>query len=103
MNDFDKALEIIRERGMCKNMLRDEEDRVCIYGALSLAVYSDKECYPLCVAARNHLDKTAYSLFPDRSLHCKDAAAINDHPDTTLEDIELILKHASYEWELTHE
>lgn len=102
MNIYDQALEVIRERGMCKLYMEDN-GHYCIYGALWVA--SGKA-----VRGDEFLDAVAETLFPQRIRdgvnqpwwRANAAATANNHPDTTQEDVELILKHASYEWELLH-
>lgn len=94
MNDFDKALELLHERGWYQGMLESSDGRLCLVGTLDRA--TSGQWIP---SEWDMLIRVACQLFPKRGA---DAPAINDHKDTTLEDIELILKHASYEWEQQH-
>lgn len=100
MNDFDKALDVIHEKGWIKGMLRDHYGHVCLVGSLDVVL----KTYDLASRipsgrAWSTLYNVCQSLYPERG---DMPYKINDHPDTTLEDVELILKHASYEWEATH-
>jgi hypothetical protein len=104
MNVFEKALGIIQERGMTKYHLEDIYGRVCLYGALNLAS-TGRTLSTTDWRFREHLDRVVHSLFPDRGTRTPfygEAAYINNHLDTTQEDVELILKHAAYEWDLLH-
>lgn len=111
MNIFDEALAIISARGICKGELEDSHGRVCIYGALRRANLNKPHpsYFSWDPFEARHMDQVALRLFPDRREdHLRGpgqnetAAAVNNHPNTTLEDVQLILKHASYEWDLQH-
>lgn len=101
-NPFPRALEIIRRRGMAKDIQEDSKGRVCLYGALSLAAYG--HTYNGVYPHREIMDGQAKFLFPDRYGYgwSDSAASVNNHPDTTQEDVELILKHSAYEWDLQY-
>jgi hypothetical protein len=103
------AADIMAERGHCKNALTDEEGRLCLEGALRVATgytlepipfpcsSEEKESFdnwslllwrPVAGAARDllHLD--------DSTRTCCSVSGYNDHPDTTKEDVVLLLKRA---------
>lgn len=114
-NPFVKALEVMQERGMCKFTQEDAEGHVCVYGALSIALYG-----ATCVGLMKQggvrwdptyenngplMDSVAKRLFaddPDYRLYGSGAAGINNRPDSTQEDVELILKHCIAEWDELH-
>ena len=111
MNQFDKAKEYIRLYGHNKNGFygrssgsRDiENPSACIFGALAKA--NDlREDYgnALVSPAAEILSKIASEQFPDRMdnrlimpMNHGPAVSFNDHPDTTPEDVFLVLEKAS--------
>lgn len=103
MNVFDQAHGVIHDRGMCKFELEDNDGHVCLNGALNVAFTGSATCWGVMAeqrAERAHLCRVAHGLFPDRILnHYQEPSHVNNHPDTTQEDVELILKHAAYEWD----
>lgn len=105
MNKFDEALDIIRARGWCQNVLEDSEGHVCAFGALNVATNGTSH-YSDWTGGEYHsrLTDVACTLFPDRigGGAFASAADVNNHSQTTQEDVELMLKHASYEWDLAH-
>lgn len=94
-NPYVKALEIMQERGMCKGLQEDDEGHVCLVGAYSIAVCGE----PYTCFSTTLMDHVATDLFPNRGPW---AAAVNNNPKTTQEDVELILKHCIGEWEIEH-
>ena len=99
-----QALEILRERGMCKHQLEDSGGRVCAYGALNIA-YSGNSQHTVFVSQGDDgwtsdsiaLLQTAKALFPDRSLDYESLAVFNNHEDTTQEDLELVFEKTAVE------
>src|SRR5690242_4730200 len=111
MNVFDRAVEVLRRDGWTQNVATNEKGEHCLYGALVLA--SEHDLGTLWWDnLEKFTDRVASELFPDRVTYkstpkhfCRDhsaGASVNNHWLTTQEDVELILKHASYEWELLH-
>src|SRR5258708_3696687 len=113
MNEFDIAAEVLQTQGFCKFISEDKHGHVCVYGALTYknAVMYNHDKY---IQMSEVLDRVACKLFPERAVPFGDgtsstgnrlgrgaqkysAAHINNHPDTTMEDMLLVLKHASYE------
>lgn len=102
MNTLQEALDIIRERGMCKKVQQDEQGRVCLHGALRIA-QNGVGCQGT-PKEMNALYNSIQLLFPNR-LHkwigpdSLGFASFNNHYDTTQEDLELALKHAIHSLE----
>lgn len=102
MNVFDRALEVIHERGMCKGMLEDEDGHVCLNGALNYALTGNSRQWGN-MRYYGFVKDVAQGLFPERGCVGQTSPAPhNNHPDTTQEDVELILKHSAYEWDMLH-
>lgn len=100
-----KVMDILREYGWHQGSMVGPDSSFCILGALQRAYgRTDLEedmgmridAYRTYRSMRNRLNSVAQELFPDRIHGCaiEYVAAVNDHPKTTLEDIELICKHA---------
>lgn len=88
----ERAMKEIREKGWCKNSFRKETGEICLATAFhdacqSLGVSS------VVYATTWYLQfvQTIGTLFPDRRAGL--LLSFNDHPDTTEEDILLVLKH----------
>ena len=113
MNQFDKAKEYIRLYGHTKNGFygrssgsRDiENPPACLFGAVAKANNLEEEYGKVLTSpAAKILSKVASEQFPDRidedipsrflNEH-RPAVAFNDHPDTTPQDIFLVLEKAS--------
>lgn len=91
-NVYWKALDILRERGMIKGHL-ENENGVCAIGALRLAM-TDPPPHPVIIppSITTQLGKIAGELFPGRSSVKNSVIGFNDHPDTTQEDLELVFE-----------
>jgi hypothetical protein len=98
MNLYEKALNIIQERGLAKETSIDGAGHVCIRGALCLAMNDCRERGP----AFKFVDQAASRLFPTRAKGST-SVEFNDHPATTQQDVELVLQHAAREWTMLHE
>lgn len=92
MNDGTKlwdALDLLRRDGWCKGTAGLPDMPKCIIGAA------------MCAGADVHdqraLDEVACEQYTDRLNHerLRPAAAFNDHPDTTFEDVERVLEKAA--------
>lgn len=94
---IDRAMDLLCERGWCKNHLRDVQGQMCVDGALRTADGQD-------LYRANNLNGspaywTAYTTVcheARRELAGTGVAAFNDHPKTTLEDVLLAGKRAAH-------
>lgn len=86
-NPHRKAIEVLAERGWTKGTLEDANG-VCIIGAC-LHAYRFFELSPI----RDVVEEQ----YPERVKRpgFSPVAAFNDHPDTTLEDVILVLEKAA--------
>lgn len=114
--DYSKISDALDEKGWIKGDLRSANG-LCLIGAARYAngllggqggVYlEDEEKYYEAANETNEVINTlaavAERLFPGRTTHFNDrfhlapAAQFNDHPDTTLEDVKMVIKHAGSE------
>jgi hypothetical protein len=97
LSDFTGKVERELERhGWCERGPYDSDGRICLVVAISQVLAAGADELPLhCTESpgwhlNNMASEVAASLFPGRGDH---AYEVNDHPDTTREDISLILKH----------
>lgn len=96
---FRDALDLLRKDGWCKNNLHQPTGERCAYGAL-LDVQEGRAFDLMC-----DLGDVASDLFPIRAGFISGfsgrgrmsggALQVNNHPDTTFEDIEVIFEKAA--------
>lgn len=99
MSDIDKVIDYINEKGWHKGDLVGKDGSVCIIGAIQHCGHFNELADELDVLDER-IQPAVEKLFPDRFkpgrlLH--PVAKFNDHPDTTREDVMLVLKHAKGE------
>lgn len=86
------AAELIRVRGLCKNVMFDDEGRHCAVGALfetTIGLEWQDELLPF-------LNSTAAEMFPGQfEFGHADLVQFNNHPDTTAEDVIFVLEKAA--------
>jgi hypothetical protein len=92
-NPFRRALQGWTENQWCQGGLSDEQNRLCIIGRIC-SVTTFKEQGPTC----HFLNKIASQMFPDRT-RIGYAFPVNDHPDTTFQDIQSILEKCAVRWD----
>jgi len=91
--DARTAISLLRERGWSKGSAVDGEGRVCMAVALNGGeVAVTPEGFRFNVMTWHTALSLITSIFPGRTGN-RTVADFNDHPDTTLEDIMLVLKH----------
>lgn len=84
-----EALDLLRRDGWCKGKQEDERGRHCIVGAAHcVGAYQEDFIALDAVAEQQYLDRVGSGLLVP-------AAALNDHPDTTFEDIERVMEKAA--------
>lgn len=84
---------VLNEKGWIKGKMVTE-DGVCLVGAYRTLLY-DGRSYPT-----QRVKDAIRELFPERSGNCTSTMPFfNDHPDTTREDVSLVIKHAGYKME----
>jgi hypothetical protein len=94
-----RAAEIMSERGHCKNALTDEEGRVCLIGALEAVTHGNSGDYFRVLETANAILRERGEdsfLSPGNPFL---SIFYNNHPDTTGEDVILLLKAAGKELE----
>lgn len=90
MADFRDAFAYMQEHGMTKGELEDVNGAVCALGA----------CAAVGVWSGTLIDAVARELYPDRvhgdeeEVGLRYTAQVNDHPETTLDDIRVIFEKA---------
>lgn len=89
MSSFMDAYNYMQKVGMHKGSARnDETGSVCAIRA----------CVEVEARATSILDKIAIEQYPDRvkanSVNLRPIAQLNDHPDTTLDDIRMVFEKA---------
>lgn len=89
MNDIDKVIDKLNELGWHKGALRNPNGtEVCLVGAHVEAGVRGTDCL---------IEDAIEQLFPEQVAPpngLRVVARFNDHPDTTFEDVILVLKHA---------
>lgn len=107
MTDFAAAKEILLRNGWFKGAsfadpANEETSACCVYGALGLVGLVGAES----LVAANLIDTLAWEQFPDRlegwssdEEDLRPAAYLNDHPDTVLDDVLILLDKAQVRWE----
>lgn len=108
-NIYAKAADALEKYGHCKRVLRDEEGRMCLHGAIAYALKGNA-CYPdhktssLVIALTPLVEKMATVPFTDPSYFNPSAAnadgrphpvAWNNHEDTTGDDVIKLLREAA--------
>lgn len=104
------GLAVLRERGMAKGALMDDDGRVCARGAIALAVAGpvdprewgamwDALWRPEAQDAEGILHAVAHDVHPERShdewgCDHDDAVQFNNHPETTQADVEGLFEEA---------
>lgn len=100
---LEEALAFLRERGLSKNELETPDGRLCVNGALNVAAHGTSS-FKTCLREEGGyasdirepgrlLAAEAHRLFPDRAVtYTTDVSAFNNHPDTLLEDVELLFE-----------
>jgi hypothetical protein len=95
--DARTAIAMLRERGWSKGSAIDGEGRVCMAVALNDGeVKVTPEGFWRNGATWYTVLRLIAEMYPGRVKHLT-VADFNDHPDTTLEDIMLVLKHMAEE------
>lgn len=92
MSNFMTAYEYMKEFGMHKGAAHGPNGSVCVVGA----------CYEVGTRPTSILDKIASEQFPDRvngERPLRAIAAFNDHPDTTLDDVRVVLEKADIKFQ----
>jgi NACalpha-BTF3-like transcription factor len=89
VNIIERALEELEKRGWVKGTIKDEEGHVCIEGALRCVTDDRTELK----TAASYIEKAIRFLFPTR--HWIRYQRFNDDKSISLEDVKLVLKHAS--------
>ncbi len=80
-------------------------DARCAYGGLALVLGVDvEETDRLPSPYEEIIDSTAQALFPDRwtedwIVPARKTASVNDHPDTTFDDIRTLFEKAAVRWD----
>jgi hypothetical protein len=93
-----QAVEVLRARGHCKNVLRDEEGRVCLVGALCAvtgyrhATWMDFGPAVRAVVREQFPDRVSPESHPDLFW---EAVQFNNHPDTTADEVIAVLEKAA--------
>jgi hypothetical protein len=98
-NPFEKALEKLGPGGeyWIKGRSMDDEGNICLEEAVWEAC-QDVSARSYC-AALAHLRPIVAERFPGRCPGLgKHVNPFNDHPDTTWEDVALVLKEAAQQW-----
>ena len=103
MNPYRRALEGWTEEQWIKGVSRDlQGTRFCAIGRLKWYGYDRCTWESLDEAARP-LDALALEMFPDRAsgFHPNERviAWVNDHPDTTFEDVTALFEKAAVRWD----
>jgi hypothetical protein len=91
VNPFERALEVLDEKGWTQHRFESSDGRLCILGALAEA-QNVSRVEILFSEQRTFL----------RSICGEQPQAFNDDPATSEEDVRLLLKHAAAEWEREH-
>jgi hypothetical protein len=93
MNPILEIKNIIHRKGWIKHHRSDEAGHVCILGAID---YLPNPMMSLNSAIRMSINE----LYPDRvsSLSGGKISSFNDHPKTTIEDVDAVLQHAAEKW-----
>ena len=90
-----RAAALIREHGLCRGKVRDEQGRLCMYGALHDAAG--------CIVpdVTEMVQQVITEQFPDRVLADRFCviSLFNDHPDTTVEDVIAVLEKTAAQLE----
>jgi hypothetical protein len=90
MNTFDRALDLLDESGWTKFPLADASRiKLCLGLAMGIAWCTPQDC--------DVIDRIIAERYPDRFWDVNVYPHFNDHPDTTEEDVRLVLKLASDE------
>lgn len=89
MGSLRDAYKYMEKMGMCKGSPYGPNGEVCAVGACISADVEYKDI--------NLLDIVAAEQFPDRAVSGaqRAAAAVNDHPETTLDDMRVIFEKAA--------
>lgn len=98
MNTIDRMLDHLRTNGWTQGKYERPSGACCILGAHIAVTGSQK----LGSAVTNEIGKVFYEQFPERAMYTVAAGAeyacvpdLNDHPDTTFDDVEMVLEKAS--------
>jgi hypothetical protein len=88
------ALQLLGERGWCKRTFEDQSGRMCLFGALSAAhTAAIEQGHPMDRAWLNRVRGVVQEQFPNRTTGA--LMSFNDHPDTTVDDVVLVLEKAA--------
>jgi hypothetical protein len=104
-NIYRKTLQVLRERGYCKEKLVDPMGRVCLAGAVNAVVLGDPsfatyvtrspQQHGQIADALGEVGDLAEKMFPSRTRPLAgsiNGVIFNNHPDTTQEDVETLLE-----------
>ena len=104
MNPYDAAADLLVERGWIKGQAEDNEGHLCMIGAMMHALngalsragmyWSQQLDIPTRIIAEQFPDRT-------RTTSLSPTSHFNDHPDTTLEDVLLVLDKSGRKYDET--
>lgn len=97
-NVIGKTRDLIETHGWCQGQGMTPDGRMCLARALALASQETDDILmgPAWTPAYVAIHEAATRLYPDRSPdNSHTLVDFNDHPDTTSEDVVLVLKHAA--------
>jgi galactitol-specific phosphotransferase system IIB component len=89
-NPIRNALVQLSRRGWVKGYIEDAQGRVCLLGALSHCSGG--------IGASTIVEKVIVEQYPERydaAVYMNHVARFNDHPDTTLEDVVMVMEKAA--------
>jgi hypothetical protein len=96
-----KAAEVLSEKGLCKDRTQDSQGRLCYYGAVLTAMYGERNTvngleqfpytFPGAAAVAGVSDCTS-EILAERGEGAITPNEYNDRPETTAEDVILLLK-----------
>lgn len=101
VNPFRRAQEVLEKRGWCKHVMIDKTNKVCLLGAIGVANHSQEEYkaspntwfeYPVIL-------NIIKEQFPERYRSDSIGESFNDKPETTYDDVWLVLDKAAVWWD----
>lgn len=83
------VMDVLNERGWCQGALEAVDGRVCLMGAMNVASFGNSQ------AVASHASLHGKVIHYLHEKHNQTVPGYNDHPDTTLEDIMMVLKEVA--------